>query len=223
MTATKEFRLKFDEYDVGALYVESPSHIATLIFGHGAGAGMRHSTLERISEELANVGISTFRFNFPYMEARKNRTDSKPVASAAFVAALAYAEKNFQGPFFLGGHSFGGRMSSHAVVDHELDVKGLIFGSFPLHNPAKPNLDRAEHMGEIPCPMLFLSGSRDGMADRNLMNRLKRRLGTNAQLKWLETADHGYKVLKRTRKRKDDVFEEFAKHADKFVRSILEG
>jgi hypothetical protein len=50
------------------------------------------------------------------------------------------------------------------------------------------------------------------------MNKLSRQIG--ATLKWLDTADHGYKVLKRTRKRKDDVFHEMASHAKRFVQTL---
>ena len=218
-----EFRLKFDDYDVGALYKPASEPRATVIFGHGAGAGMTHSTLESITDAFAGVGLASLRFNFPYMEARKNRVDSKPVATAAIVAALEVAQKKYDGPYFLGGHSFGGRMASHAVVDHDLDVAGLIFGSFPLHTPGKPSLDRAAHMDAIRCPMLFMSGTRDGYVERKLMNQLLRRLPSDAKVKWLDTADHGYKVLKRTRKRKDDVFEEMASHVNRFLDSVLDG
>lgn len=212
-------RLKFDAYDVGALYKPSDNSNATIVFGHGAGAGMHHSTLEHITDAFAAVGISSFRYNFPYMEAGKNRVDAQAVSTSTVRAAFEHAQQNYEGPILLGGHSFGGRMSSHAVVDHELDAAGLIFCSFPLHNPAKPSLDRGAHLERVSCPMLFLSGSRDGMADRRLMNKLVRNL--DAKIKWLDTADHGYKVLKRTRKRKDDVFHEMASHAKRFVASIV--
>ena len=211
-------RISFEDHDVGGIFKGADDHVATVIFGHGAGAGMRHATLEQISQAFSDVGIASLRYNFPYMEAEKNRVDSQAVSTATVRAAFEYACQHFDGPFFLGGHSFGGRMASHAVVEHRLDVAGLIFGSFPLHNPKKPSLDRAAHMNQISCPMLFLSGTRDGMGDRRLMNKLARELG--ATMKWLDTADHGYKTLKRTRKRKDDVFHEMASHARRFIDSI---
>ena len=213
------FRLKFDTFDVGALYKPVEGSVATIVFGHGAGAGMHHSTLEQITDAFAEVGIASLRYNFPYMEAGKNRVDAQAVSTATVKAAFEYASQHYGGPILLGGHSFGGRMSSHAVAEHGLPAKGLIFCSFPLHNPTKPSLDRGAHLQEINCPMLFLSGTRDGMADRKLMNKLVR--GLDATVKWLDTADHGYKILKRTRKRKDDVFHEMASHAKRFVNSIL--
>ena len=213
-----EQRLKFDEYDVSAQIDKAADSIATLVFAHGAGASMYHSSLEEIASKCNDARISVLRFNFPYMEAGKNRTDSQPIATLAIKSALELAQKKLKGPYFLGGHSFGGRMASHAVVDHELDVAGLVFCSFPLHTPNKPGIARAEHMDAIKVPMLFLSGSRDGMAQHDLMESVVTRL--NAKLHWLETADHGYKVLKRTRQRTDDVFSEIVGYIAPFVSEL---
>ena len=214
----RELRLQFDDYDVSACVNEAEAHRATLVFAHGAGAGMRHATLEQIAANCNQIGLSVLRFNFPYMEAGKNRTDSQPVATLAIKAALEFAQHELEGPYFIGGHSFGGRMASHAVVDHELNIAGLIFCSFPLHTPKNVNTKRADHMDAIKVPMLFLSGTRDGMASHDLMNLVVKRLG--ATLHWLDTADHGYKVLKRTRVRTDDVFSEMSGHIDSFVTDL---
>lgn len=210
-----EQRLKFGEYDVTARIDRVTDAIATLVFAHGAGASMHHGTLEEIAGKCNESKISVLRFNFPYMEAGRNRTDSQPIATLAIKAALELAQKKLSGPYFVGGHSFGGRMASHAVVDHDLDVAGLVFCSFPLHTPNKPGITRAEHMDAIDVPMLFLSGTRDGMAQHDLMESVVSRL--DAQLHWLETADHGYKVLKRTRQRTDDVFSEMVGYISAFV------
>ena len=110
-------------------------------------------------------------------------------------------------------------MASHAVLDHGLDVAALVFCSFPLHTPAKPGTKRAEHLDGISAPMLFLSGTRDGMAQPALLNDVVERVG--ATVNWLETADHGYKVLKRTRTRIDDVFDEMAGYASAWLDTVL--
>ena len=204
--------------EVGALFVGAPEPVATLVFGHGAGADMHHASMEAIARAFAAAGISTLRFNFPFKELGKSRVDSKDVSVAAVAAALAFAEARFDGPHYLGGHSFGGRMATHAVVDRGLDVAGMIFGSFPLHPAGKPSTRRADHMDAIDAPLLFLSGTRDGLADPGLLARVADRLG--ATLRWLDTADHGYGVLKRKRTRPEDVFTEMAGHARDFV---LEG
>lgn len=181
---------------------------------------MRHSSLDGIANAFAEVGISTLRFNFPYMEAGRNRVDALSVSTQTFKEAHSFAVTNGLEPLFLGGHSFGGRMATHAVAEHNLIVEGLILSSFPLHNPKKPSLDRASHFDKINCPILFLIGTRDGMANADLIQQLSTE--HRAVLKWLDTADHGYKTLKRTRTREDDVFHEIAEHADAFVREITQ-
>ena len=207
----RELRLTAGEHDVSALWRPADgAHRATLAFGHGAGAGMRHANMEAIAEAFAAAGVATLRYNFPYMEAGRPRVDAQSVATATVAAAHACAQNTADGPYLVGGHSYGGRMASHAVVEHELAVDGLVFCSFPLHMPRKPGVQRAEHLGRIAAPMLFLSGSRDGMADAPLLEKVTAQVG--ATLHRLETADHGYKVLKRTRSRTDSVFAEMAGH-----------
>ena len=193
-------------------------HRATLTFGHGAGADMRHSSMAAIAEAFADVGIATLRYNFPFKEDGRNRVDAQAVSTETVAAALECARQHADGPHLLGGHSFGGRMASHAVVDRDLDPAGLIFCSFPLHMPKKPATKRAEHLDSISAPMLFLSGTRDGMAEPDLLNQVAARV--EATVEWLDTADHGYKVLKRTRTRTDDVFEEMAGYASAWLATL---
>jgi uncharacterized protein len=191
---------------------------ALLVFGHGAGAGMRHASLQSIAEALARCEIGTLRFQFPYMEAGRPRTDSQEVAVATILAALREARARERTvPLFAGGHSFGGRMASHAAALHALDASGLIFCSFPLHTPERPDVARAVHLAKVSLPMLFLSGERDAMAERTRMEAVVQDLGARAELHWLATADHGYKILKRTRRSAESVFDEIARVARGFV------
>lgn len=216
MATEREHTLSLGSRSVSALSMQPGQPAAMLAFGHGAGANMRHASMTAIAEALAEVGVATYRFNFPFMEDGRNRVDAKDVSTAAIAKAVAAARKLGKGlPLFLGGHSFGGRMASHAVLDHGLELDGMIFCSFPLHTAKKPSLKRAEHLDQITAPKLFLSGTRDGMADHALMEELTSRLG--ATLHWLDTADHGYKVLKRTRTRQDDVFTEIATTARQWI------
>lgn len=172
--------------------------------------------MQAIADAFERQGIATLRFNFPFIEAGKNRTDSQAVATATIADAFKEAQKRTKLPVWLGGHSFGGRMSSHAVLDQETKPAGLIFCSFPLHMPKKPDDKRAAHLTSIELPMLFLSGTRDELAERVLLARVVKKLPT-AQLHWLETADHGYRVLKRTRTSTEDVFDEMARVAREFI------
>jgi uncharacterized protein len=196
---------------------QSPNDkVAALVLAHGAGAGMRHKSMQAIADAFERRGIATLRFDFPYMAAGRNRVDPQDVATQAIADAYAAAAERTKLPIWLGGHSFGGRMASHAVVDREIPTAGLIFCSFPLHMPGKPDTKRAQHLPQIRQPMLFLAGTRDELADPKLLEPLVRSLPT-AKLHWLETADHGYRVLKRSRTRADSVFDEMAEAARAFV------
>jgi predicted alpha/beta-hydrolase family hydrolase len=190
--------------------------VAALVLAHGAGAGMRHASMQAIADAFERRGIASLRFDFPYMAAGRSRVDPPDVATRAIAEAYEAVAARTGLPIWLGGHSFGGRMASHAVVDRELPAAGLIFCSFPLHMPGKPDTKRAQHLRAIRQPMLFLSGTRDELAQRELLEPVVRSLPA-AKLHWLDTADHGYRVLKRSRKRTDSVFDEMAEAVRAFV------
>jgi predicted alpha/beta-hydrolase family hydrolase len=205
---------------MSTIWQSPPDAVAAIVLAHGAGAGMTHKHMQSIADAFERRGLATLRFNFPFIEAGRNRVDAPPVAMAAIAAAYAAAAARTSLPIWLGGHSFGGRMASHAIVDPEvgpsLDVRGLIFCSFPLHMPGKPAVTRAAHLSQVRKPMLFLSGTRDELADAALLSGVVAPL-PYAQLHWLDTADHGYRVLKRSRASSEDVFDEMARVARAFV------
>lgn len=189
---------------------------AALVLAHGAGAGMTHRSMQALADAFGREGIATLRFDFPFIEAGRKRVDSKVVATAAIAEACASAASRTALPLWLGGHSFGGRMASHAVLDEGLEPRGLIFCSFPLHAPGRPGSERAAHLAEIRLPMLFLSGTRDTLADPGLLESVVSGL-PSGELYWLDTADHGYRVLKRSRRTAVDVFNEMARVARNFI------
>ncbi len=189
-----------------------------LLLAHGAGAGYRHANLLGISEALAHVGIASFRFNFPFMEAGRRRVDPPAVAVATVArAAQVAAERLPDLPLLVGGHSFGGRMASHAVAERAVECRGLVCLSFPLHPAGRPGNGRAEHLCRVKVPMLFVSGTRDALADPDLLSRVVAALGPRAELRWLDDADHGYRVRKSRRRDPRPVFQEVADHVRAFV------
>jgi predicted alpha/beta-hydrolase family hydrolase len=198
------------------IWQEPANSVCALVLAHGAGAGMRHRQMQAIADAFAKRGIATLRFDFPFIEAGRNRVDSQDVATSAIASAYAAGRARTSLPVWIGGHSFGGRMASHAVLDRGIDPAGLIFCSFPLHPPGKPGTTRAAHLASVHLPMLFLSGTRDALAEPALLRDVVTTLET-AELHWLDTADHGYRVLKRSRAGAEDVFDEMARVAREFV------
>lgn len=168
--AVKTKELKVDVERIGtvsAILTEPDSARACYVLAHGAGADMRHSFMEKVAEGLADRGIATFRFNFPYMEKKQGRPDQPAVAHAAIRAAVEEAARLCPGlKLVAGGKSFGGRMTSQAQSKAPLPgVKGLAFLGFPLHADNKPSTERAEHLTRVEIPTLFLQGTRDKLAD----------------------------------------------------------
>lgn len=182
------------------------------VLAHGAGAGMRHPFLEAISQRLAEQGIATLRYQFPYMERRARRPDPPTVAAATVRTAVTEAARLAPGlPLVAGGKSFGGRMTSTAQAEEPLPgVRGLVFLGFPLHPPGRPDDKRAEHLNRVQIPMLFLQGDRDEFADLKLLRPVVERL-ERATLHLVEGGDHSFHVLKRAGRTDAGVMGELVK------------
>jgi uncharacterized protein len=208
-------RLRFgveDAGEVSAILVRPAEARWLLVLAHGAGAGMTHPFLEKLAGELADAGVASFRYQFPYMEERRRVPDSPQVATATVAAAVRAAAEAAPGlPLLAGGKSFGGRMSSQAASQQLLEgVRGLVFFGFPLHPPNEPGTKRAEHLANVHVPMLFLQGTRDTLADLKLLRPICSDLGKLATLHVIETADHSFHVLKSSGKSDADVLRELA-------------
>jgi predicted alpha/beta-hydrolase family hydrolase len=208
---------------VSGLLLAPPEPRALYVYGHGAGAGMEHPFMQASAEALAARGIATFRYNFPYMERRSGRPDRTPTLVRTVRAAVGAAAAELPGVTLLaGGKSMGGRMSSHAQADESLPgVKALIFVGFPLHRPKSLGTERAEHLKGVQIPMLFLQGTRDEMADLDLVRSVAAGLAPRARLHVVEGADHGFHVLKRSGRTDDEVMQELADTIDAWVSEVL--
>src|SRR5438477_6943303 len=185
---------------VSALLIRPQVSRSLLVLAHGAGAGMRHPFMNALSAELARVGVATFRYQFPYMEDRRRVPDSPQVLTATVAAAVRTAAEEAPGlPVLAGGKSMGGRMTSQAAAEGLLQgARGIVFYGFPLHPPNKPAIKRADHLARVRIPMLFLQGTRDELADLELLRPITGKLGPLATLQMIEGADHGFHVLKKS-------------------------
>jgi predicted alpha/beta-hydrolase family hydrolase len=180
---------------------------ACLVLAHGAGAGMTHRSMAAIADGLADRGVASLRYQFPYMERGAKRVDPPPIAHQAVRSACALAQGRAGAlPLFAGGRSFGGRMTSQAQALGPLTgVLGLVFFAFPLHPAGKPSVERAAHLSAVAIPMLFLQGTMDALADLPLLERTVAGLRGRASLELFEDADHAFHVPARTGRTDADV------------------
>jgi predicted alpha/beta-hydrolase family hydrolase len=203
-------RIAFEGGVVSALWLQPSDAIAAMALAHGAGAGMNHVFMEELAAALAAVGVASLRYQFPYREAGRRIPDRPPRLHATVRAAVAHAAGLAADlPLVAGGKSMGGRMSSEAAAGG-LDVRGLVFFGFPLHPPKKPGTARAAHLATVDLPMLFLQGTRDALADLELLTPICAGLGRRASLRPVAGADHGFGVLKRSGRTGEDVLRELA-------------
>jgi uncharacterized protein len=210
--------------EVSALLLRPVQARQLLVLAHGAGAGMSHSFMEKLADELASVGVATFRYQFPYMEERRSVPDTPAVLTATVVAAVRTSAEAAPGlPLLAGGKSMGGRMTSHAAAQHPLHgVRGLVFFGFPLHPPNRPGTKRADHLAKVSVPMLFMQGTRDALADLKLLRPVCAKLGSRATLHIFEKADHSFHVLKSSGRSDAEVLRELAETAASWAEAIDE-
>ena len=208
---------------VSGILLRPPDAWATYVLAHGAGAGMRHRFMENIAQALAERGIATLRYQFPYVEAGSRRPDPPGVLEATVRAAVAKARESTPDlPLVAGGKSLGGRMTSNAMARRPLEgVLGLVFLGFPLHPAKQPGVTRAEHLHRVEVPMLFLQGTRDALAELDLIASVCGRLGPKATLRMIEGADHSFAVLKRSGRTDAEAVEELAVGLTEWLRGLL--
>jgi len=197
---------------------------ALLVLAHGAGAGMLHPFLNAMAARFVERGVATFRYQFPYMDARRRRPDPPATLVAGVRAAVAEARRlEPLLPLFAGGKSLGGRMTSAAQSENPLPgVRGLVFLGFPLHPPGRPGTTRAEHLDGVTVPMLFLQGTRDDFAGIDEIRPVLRRLGARATLHVVQGADHSFHVLKRSGRTDAKVLHELADAIVGWMTPLLE-
>lgn len=197
-TRSISLHVSSDIGSVSAVCTSAAKSLAVITLAHGAGAGMNHPFMLGLSQNLANAGIATLRFNFPFAENRKGRPDTPAVAHKTVACAINKAGKIFPSlPLFASGKSFGGRMTSQYISHyHGSRVVGLIFYGFPLHQAGKPSIERAEHLKEVKLPMLFLQGTKDALATLKLIESVCASLPETTIIKF-EGADHSFKAGKQ--------------------------
>ena len=181
-----------------------------VLLAHGAGADLDAPALRAVADALADVGIPSLRFNYPYRDAGRRAPD-RPAAllGATRDAAAELARRTKLPPerLVLGGRSMGGRYCSLVVADESdpLPALGLLLLGYPLHAAGKPEKVRDEHFRRLSLPVLFVSGTRDALAAKPDLQRAARKVKGPVTWCWLDTADHGFKPLKASGHSLDEI------------------
>lgn len=196
---------------------------AVLILAHGAGAGMHHPFMSDLARGIANEDIHVIRFNFPYMEQGRKSPGSPKANIETWRLVVDHIASMYQGlSIFISGKSYGGRMASHLMVESSSDaVKGIIYYGFPLHAPGRDSKDRASHLPEIKVPQLFLQGSKDKLANIDLMNEVVGGL-SNVELEVIQDGDHSFKVPKKSGKTNEEVMNHLIQKSADWIKSHLD-
>lgn len=167
-----------------------------VILAHGAGQGIDSPFMKFFHEALPKRGFLSVQFNFDYMQQGRKMPDPQPKMQALYRQVVAeVVEKHRPKKIIIGGKSMGGRVASYIAGSTEA-VSGLVFLGYPLHPPGKQDQLRDEHLYGIDLPMLFLSGTKDTLAERALLEKVVQRIGSRATLVWTERGDHSLKVGK---------------------------
>ena len=206
---------------VSAIWQAPAAPKAALALAHGAGAGMTHRHMAATADGLEARGVASLRYQFPYMEKGGKRPDPPAIAYAAVRAAAAEAlARAGDLPLFAGGRSFGARMTSQAQAKAPLaGVRGLVFFAFPLHPAGKPGTDRADHLRDVTVPMLFLQGTKDTLAELDLLRPVVASFSDRATLVLADDADHSFHVPARTGRKDAEVLADLLDRAAAWMTS----
>jgi uncharacterized protein len=205
-----------------AYYGAEPRLGATLILGHGAGAGQRSPFIVTFAQALATLGVDVVTFNFLYTEQRRRIPDRRPVLDACYVAVIERARNAVDSArdcLFIGGKSMGGRIATHvAAADENLPVAGLVLLGYPLHPPGRPDEKRDAHLKDVRRPMLIVQGRRDAFGAPDELDPVIIHLEPRPTLHVIEGGDHSFTVAKSGKVAQAAVYETVQRTIAEWIR-----
>lgn len=186
--------------EVSAALARPADAWALVAVAHGAGAGMGHPFLDGLVTGLAEGGLATLRFNFPYLEAGRRMPGPAAHATATWSALEAAAAQHSRDlPFWAAGKSYGGRMASMAAAEGGIAPSGLIYLGYPLHPPGNPDKARTSHLPGIRQPQLFVEGTNDPFIDPHDQFEAAVASCQDAETAWIEGGGHSFEIKGRKR------------------------
>lgn len=130
---------------------------ATLLLGHGAGAGVGTADLEALADRLPREGITVVRFEQPWVRAGRRVAPAGPALDASFVAGANRLRTRT--PLVVGGRSAGARTAVRQA--RALAAAAVVALAFPLHPPGRPERSRLPELRGAGRPTLVVQGERD--------------------------------------------------------------
>ena len=143
---------------------------------------------------LAQAGLVTVRFNFPYAEAGRKWPDPDDALEGVFRLVLEYVAEmdEFKGlALYLGGKSMGARLAAQ-IVAKDVGASGLVFLGYPLHPPGKPEKLRDQPLYQLPCPALFIEGARDPFCRMDLLGKVLGQMPVRSDLHVIPGLGHSF-------------------------------
>jgi predicted alpha/beta-hydrolase family hydrolase len=174
---------------------------ATLILGHGAGAGQRSAFMIDFARALSALGLDLVTFNFLYTEQRRRIPDRGPALEECYRVVIEAVHREIESArrsLFIGGKSMGGRIATQvAAAAPALPVAGLVLLGYPLHPPGRPDQRRDKHLPSVRRPMLIVQGSRDTFGLPAELRPIVSSLDPPPVLDIVDGGDHSFKLSRK--------------------------
>jgi predicted alpha/beta-hydrolase family hydrolase len=208
---------------MAALLIDGPKAAAkSFLFAHGAGAPMDSPFMHRVAEGLAASGVRVIRFEFPYMQRRRETgkggaPDPPRILMQSFRDAIEGAGGGRK--LVIGGKSMGGRIAS--MVADDAAVRGVVCLGYPFHPPGKVEKTRTKHLETLRTPTLILQGTRDNFGRAEEISGYK--LSPAIRIEWLEDGDHSFKPRARSGRTEADNVRAAIALAAEFIAATKDG
>jgi predicted alpha/beta-hydrolase family hydrolase len=222
MTKGTTWKVSVGDQTTTAVY-EPPSsgdEAAVFVCAHGAGGSLSDRSTLATANAMRAHGLGVVRYNFLYKERGAGGPDPMPKLMATVTAVVARARDELAPRrLFIGGRSMGGRAASMLAAEG-FAANGLVLLAYPLHPPGKPTQLRDAHLPKITMPAIAFSGTRDPFCTKALMERALETVTAPWDMRWIETADHSFHVLKSSGKTDAGVMDEIGAETAAWVGKI---
>jgi predicted alpha/beta-hydrolase family hydrolase len=177
---------------------KAPSDVSAVI-AHGANNDMNNPLLKKLAAVLCKENIPCLRFNFPYRYEKRKSPDPSHILKKTWITAYNFMRNHKDFPskkMITAGKSLGGRIAAEITAANYFAPDLMVFLGYPLHQPGKPEKARYESLYLINCPVIFASGTRDPLCRKELLVKIKEKMGDDTLIYFVENAGHSLTTYK---------------------------